>query len=244
MILKTLKKKWAEYAIEMIVIAISIFAGLQLENWNKYNQEREQEANYLKRLSADLVQDTVYYRERIQKTKNLLTGYHTFIEDSYKPQSTLEDFLGLMKNVYLPSEQLVTQNSTYNELISSGSLNILTNEILKEEILDLHRRIEIAKNHFLEYNTFTASLLVHANTRINLIKYLVNNEPDLPWIDYSNYRKDEWDFINHHDSEGFLVMENLIAMYYNKHRLFTEYLEDLQKRTIQVQRSIALARDH
>ncbi|HYC85459.1 MAG TPA: hypothetical protein VEB86_09565 [Chryseosolibacter sp.] len=220
------------YLIELFVIALSIFTGLQVDNWNKYNQDRELELIYLTRIYRDLSSDTAYYTDRITRTKTLLDAYRNFIVRAYGNTRNLDEFLTIMRRIDFPAEQLITQNSTYFELINEGNLNLITDDSLKWQIVELHRQIEVARNHFAEYNQFTANLLMHANTKLNLIKYLVMHESMLPWDDHATYRDDEWNFINDRKSERFRVMENLIAMYYHKHGLFIAYMEDLKEKTI------------
>ena len=54
--------KYLLYAVgEILLVVIGILVALQINNWNAHNLDRISEADYLKRLSNDLVRDTLNY---------------------------------------------------------------------------------------------------------------------------------------------------------------------------------------
>ena len=48
-ILETLKRKWAEYLLEMIVIVIGILVAFMLNNWNEERKENDKIITILKK---------------------------------------------------------------------------------------------------------------------------------------------------------------------------------------------------
>ncbi len=53
-ILSTLKEKWPEYFLEILVITIGILGAFALNNWNENYKERQEERILLLDLKSDL----------------------------------------------------------------------------------------------------------------------------------------------------------------------------------------------
>ncbi len=62
-ILDTLKRKWAEYLLEIIVITIGILVAFTLNNWNEGRRSKEFELYILKEISTNLKADSVQISE-------------------------------------------------------------------------------------------------------------------------------------------------------------------------------------
>ena len=75
-ILETLKRKWAEYLLEVIVIVLSIFGGLELENWNEERKDRTVEIQLLNQLKETFSSKLIEINEKIILRNNMISsGY-------------------------------------------------------------------------------------------------------------------------------------------------------------------------
>jgi hypothetical protein len=50
-----LKQNWSVVLIEVLVVVVGIFLGLQVDDWNQDRKDRGDERQYLQRLHADLL---------------------------------------------------------------------------------------------------------------------------------------------------------------------------------------------
>ena len=151
--------KYFRYAIgEILLVVIGILIALQVNNWNQNRKERLVEIKYLKNLKHDLQNDStdlVYYknirvgqanaaRELIQLAKEKNTS------DVFKLDS-LYTTVGLWW-------EFIPNNNTFEELRSSGNLNLLRNDSIKNLLLDLNKENEdlvSVRNHMRrEYENY------------------------------------------------------------------------------------------
>jgi len=68
-------------------VVIGILIALQVDTWNQDRLERQEEFKYLERIRVDLVQDTLYYNQRIQKAESSIERNIKAIRLKYKKQT-------------------------------------------------------------------------------------------------------------------------------------------------------------
>jgi hypothetical protein len=141
-ILETLKRKWAEYLLEIIVIMIGILGAFILNSWNEERKSKEVELDVLNRLNVDIESDARMlqtidstYLKRIV----YLTEAHDLIlkeEHSKEESAELSDYTGVQFFDINP------RRATYDEMINSGRIYHLSNKVLVQGIIDYYETIE------------------------------------------------------------------------------------------------------
>ena len=64
-ILETLRLKWAEYLLEIIVIIIGILGAFALNNWNDFRKLEKEENQLFSKILSDLRSDSIEIAERL-----------------------------------------------------------------------------------------------------------------------------------------------------------------------------------
>lgn len=131
-------KKYSMYAIgEIVLVVIGILIALQINNANEERLERQREAKHLRNLRADLeinIQELdkklTVRRGRIESAERIIE----YFED--RPLEDLEDFNYHNINVHT-WQRFYQNNNTYQELINSGNLGIISNDKIKRSLMDL-----------------------------------------------------------------------------------------------------------
>lgn len=209
------------YAIgEIVLVVIGILIALQINNWNELNKQSKNEHKYLERLVIDLVIDSTYYERRIAEIELGNNGLKAYVRKSYKTQKNIEEVKQLFNHLYLNTDHLTVQNSTYKELISSGQINIFKNESIKKTILEYYGASEKFDVQIKEFNLVTTEFLIET------FRVIRNQAKFMPyWADIYNdsdmYLDGGWDFINHPNSEKFQAIESMANMYHLRN---TEHL--------------------
>ena len=134
--------KYINYAIgEIVLVVIGILIALSINNWNESRKNKLTESEYYCKLLADFELDrqniAVLYEEsehKIEISKRLLLELNNKNKDkSYLLNNYLQ---GLRTNAFVPSRVAMT------DIVSSGKLNLLTNDSLKNDLLRYYGELD------------------------------------------------------------------------------------------------------
>ncbi len=216
--------KYARYAIgEITLVVIGILIALQVNNWNEGQKEKKIQIRYLKRMHTDIQKDTTYLRQKIRKAQKEQKSYYYFIHSMYDVQSTKEDFKKLISSAHWDAFELILQDGTFTEITTSGKLDLISDDQLKESIIDYYRNYAIADRHITEMNL----------TGIDLFQFFT----PILWKYYDGV-SDIYDqeqmfdlkglaFINDPYSDEFRRLEGTAGFYSSKQSFFEQYYKDL-----------------
>lgn len=134
--------KYLKYAVgEIVLVVIGILIALSLNNWNDQRKNRLTEHEYYCKLLADLELDksniAKLYEESQHKVdvsrRLLLELAHTRMDKAYLMDNYIQ---ALRTNVFVPSKAAIT------DILSTGKLNLLTNDSLKNEIIRYYAELD------------------------------------------------------------------------------------------------------
>ena len=222
-IIQHLKEDWYKYLLEILVIALSIFAGLELENWNENRKEKKLTVIYLEGLLFDLKSDTTYYSARIAESYRVIDGNKKFVVEIFQDQ-TFEEQRELFSQREWANENITIQNTTYTQLESSGGLSLFNNPNFTRKLVEYHKQSEIAYEHFQEYNDAAGIATDLFNNTITGRRFLLD----------SIYRYDDWRYINDPHHDWFKITLNEAIFHIEKHEVFIGYYEDLRNRAVEL----------
>jgi hypothetical protein len=148
-ILETLKRKWADYLLEMLVITFGILGAFILNNWNINNQSDKIEQTYLLSLhmefekNIDILSTAISLNNEIIKgTEELLSFFDSSVFDTLS-QKTISLAL-----VQATAEEIYYNPSTgvLTEIISSGNLKLIGNHELKQKLASFGNSLEFLRH--------------------------------------------------------------------------------------------------
>ena len=198
--------KYFKYAIgEIVLVVIGILIALQINNWNENRKERIIEIGYLKNLKLDLQNDSLKLVEiketrvkTIKAAKELLNiATSKTIDNVFKVDSLYWE-VGIWW-------EFIPNDNTFQELISSGNLNIIKNGSIKNHLLKLsnnYEEIVVMRNHM----------------RRDFDNYLYDQAfKEISFLDTKNLNsiKNEWDWFYSNKNTVNKNRELLISQYDN-----------------------------
>jgi len=153
--------KYLKYAIgEIILVVIGILIALSINNWNENRISRIKELKYFEGIKSDLLKDIISLDQHLKSRANKIESARDIIEHiEGKP---IEDYIELNNKIFdiVASGHFKETNITFDELKSSGNLNIISNDSIKNTLLELQSLYEsndASRAHELyDYNNYVS----------------------------------------------------------------------------------------
>ena len=134
--------KYFKYAIgEIILVVIGILIALSINNWNENRKNRISESEYYCKLLADFELDRQNIAELYKESEHKIeTSKRLLLELNNKNKDKIffvNNYLqALRTNAFVPSKVAMT------DLVSSGRLNLLTNDSLKNDLVRYYGELD------------------------------------------------------------------------------------------------------
>jgi hypothetical protein len=162
--------KYLLYAIgEIVLVVIGILIALQINNWNESRKNREKENKYLTNINREIINDSLalersWFKNR-QKKIECLELAKQYVLGNYFPKDTLL-FINNVGFGGINSRASFTGSSrTYKELISTGNLSLISNDSIRELIVNYYSNKdfldEYLRNIRSDYATYVNAFKVY-----------------------------------------------------------------------------------
>lgn len=143
--------KYLLYAIgEIILVVIGILIALQINNANESRKQRAKEVQFLKNLKSDLIFEETELDRFTEIRERMVSSAQIALQHfNGKPIDNLQEFNFHTFNVGVWQE-FQRNNNTFLELVNSGNLTIISNDSIKNGLLNLdliHKEIISNREH-------------------------------------------------------------------------------------------------
>ena len=147
MIKENKASKYLLYAIgEIILVVIGILIALQINNANENRKKRQVEVSYLERLVIDLKDNEKLWTGFHDKKKKQLEAANIFLNFSFrKNQDSVFNIMPYFNDIF-SWEDININQVTFEEMVSSGNLDLISNDSIKIKLLDLNKHYKSILN--------------------------------------------------------------------------------------------------
>ena len=129
---------WTGVFIELVIVVLGVFIGMQVSNWNQQRVADQQAAVFTARLKADLrIEDWSY--------QFLITYNREVLANANQAADALEGASEMSDEAFLVSAYRATQykeparrRSTYDELISTGAIGLIRDQNMRDTSMRLY----------------------------------------------------------------------------------------------------------
>jgi len=144
--------KYLLYAIgEIVLVVIGILIALQINNDNEIRKSREKELHYLNNIKSDLQLNINEIQDYIDIRSRRIVSANKVIEHfEGKPLTDLDEFNRNIVNIYT-WRKFYQINNTFQELTNSGNLALISNDSIKNTLLNLetlYKKLKYEEEHF------------------------------------------------------------------------------------------------
>jgi len=132
------KQQWTAAGIELVIVVLGVFIGLQVSNWNQERISARQAANFAERLKADLREEDWGYQLQIAYNHEVLANANR-AAGALEGTNTMSDE-ALLVSAYRATQykQRLRRRSTYDELISTGTIGLIRDQTLRDTAMRLY----------------------------------------------------------------------------------------------------------
>ena len=168
---------------ELIIVVLGVLIALAANGLYEQRQERQREAAYLDRLRSDLQTGSARLQDRQRRYNQSLTAAAKLVDELESSSPTDSDLLAY----FLYAVQIggnsagYAHDTTYRELLSTGNLNIVSDDSLRGRIVDYYRRAD-------NFTTLDTEALPYR--LLELFLSLVGQAPERYTLDDRNYEND------------------------------------------------------
>ena len=134
---------WFAVGIDVLVVLLGVFLGLQANNWNEYRLDRQRGEQYRERLIDDLDANEQDFRQRAVYYRQVHDLGYAALQDMRRSHS--RDPTAFLNEAFKASFILPrsTRRATYQEIVSAGAMGSLGNESTRQKIMIYYSTLDM-----------------------------------------------------------------------------------------------------
>ncbi|MBT8287571.1 MAG: hypothetical protein HKN00_11195 [Flavobacteriaceae bacterium] len=177
--------RYFKYAIgEIILVVVGILIALSINNWNENNKNSKKEIVYLNKLISNLEDDIDLYQLIMANDSTSMNGLRIIQDVISNPSDNNIGKIKLNIQNLMTGNNFIPNRTTFDNLISSGQIEIISNDSIVDQIFlyyrgteDLEKGIDkaIAEYNRNTFGPFILSFGSFSDTNEDVSKYRNEN---------------------------------------------------------------------
>lgn len=168
--------KYIIYAIgEIILVVIGILIALSINNKNEIRKQRDLELHYLSNIKTDLILNIKHLDNYINRRETSINSANEIIAHyEGKPIKDLKVFSRHTVNIYT-WRKFFQINNTFQELMNSGNLALISNDSIKDVLLNMESLYKVMKDGEAHFRYDSEILLYETSYNMMDMNPIVQN---------------------------------------------------------------------
>jgi len=201
-IIRTIKNKWSEYFLEVLVITIGILGAFALNNWIEARKANASERLSIERLMEDLKSDIGRYQFLEKSYTNRIERSDSILQLLQK-QQTRNDRLEIVSAHLINFFAVEANTTTYDEMINTGRMYSFSDKELRAKINRYYRNVTKWSSYIAKDNNQLRNMMIQPN----FDSYWVSQQSI--WMD-QEIGTDKFPWLNKQYSDVIVAIESLI----------------------------------
>ena len=129
---------WTAIGIELVIVILGVFIGMQVSNWNQERATDQQAAVFTAHLKEDLREEDWGYQMMIQYHREVLANAERTVGalDGTSPMSDEALLVSAFRATQY--KQKLRRRATYDELISTGTIGLIRDRALRDTAMRVY----------------------------------------------------------------------------------------------------------
>jgi len=147
------EQNWSTVLLEILIVVVGIYVGLQVDGWNEARKDKAKGKIYLERLARDIERDADLLSRSIQSADNRVADAILAMNGLADPTLLESDPCQFLASIGRVSQNFfpVLYSHTFTEIVSSGHLELIKNDDLKDELGQYYTAHESAEQWMDSY---------------------------------------------------------------------------------------------
>ena len=136
-------KDWFAVGIDVLVVVLGVFLGLQANNWNENRLDRQRGEQYRQRLINDLDANQQDFGQRVAYYRQVHDLGYAALQDLQR--SNNPDPVAFLNAAFKASYILPrsTRRATYQEIVSAGAMGSIEEESTRQKIMIYYSSLDM-----------------------------------------------------------------------------------------------------
>lgn len=138
-------QNWFAVGIDFVIVVIGVYIGIQVSNWNDEVRVQSLEASYLSRVADELRSNIEMFESEAsfsRESRSVLSDFIASIDSETSSDTDLVSHTRKYLSTGVFYAKFRPSHATFDELKSTGNLDIIQNKEIRETLVDLHTNYE------------------------------------------------------------------------------------------------------
>lgn len=126
------KQEWTAILIDLVIVVVGVFIGIQVSNWNIERETNRKAAIFTERLRADVQVEAWAYEYLIEYNNDVLANVGRVLAAMADDHPLSDEQFVISAYRASQYEYQDRRRATYDELLSTGTIGLITDQELRQ----------------------------------------------------------------------------------------------------------------